>query len=123
MGVPILIHFPVNMIIFLAPLSGFNQVLTENSDVNRLVGYLSYLSNNTRQLMALQTDSVNLWQMLCSNKILSRIKFVLFLNKMDILDAKLQSGIEFSSFVTSYGSERPNETKAVSRCAFTILAE
>ncbi|KAF5318800.1 hypothetical protein D9619_010847 [Psilocybe cf. subviscida] len=90
----------VNTIIFLAPLSGFNQVLVENPDVNRL------------------TDSVKLWQMLCSNKILSRIKFVLFLNKMDILDAKLQSGIEFSSYVTSYGSERPNETKAVSRCTF-----
>ena len=32
-----LICYPVNAVIFLAPLSGFNQVLDEDEDVNRLV--------------------------------------------------------------------------------------
>ena len=32
-----LISYPVNAVIFLAPLSGFNQVLDEDEDVNRLV--------------------------------------------------------------------------------------
>ncbi|KAF8956308.1 guanine nucleotide binding protein, alpha subunit [Flammula alnicola] len=95
----------VNIIIFMAPLSGFNQVLAEDEDVNRL------------------TDSLRLWQMICSNKILAGVAFVLFLNKLDILDRKLKSGIQFSSFVTSY-TDKPNETKPVARYlldAFTSL--
>jgi hypothetical protein len=36
-----LFNCPVNAIIFLAPLSGFNQVLDEDEDVNRLVRCLT----------------------------------------------------------------------------------
>lgn len=53
--------------------------------------------------------------MICSNKILAGVEFILFLNKLDILDQKLKSGIQFSSFVTSYTSQ-PNETKPVAKC-------
>ncbi|KJA26908.1 hypothetical protein HYPSUDRAFT_36075 [Hypholoma sublateritium FD-334 SS-4] len=86
----------VHAVIFLAPMSGFNQVLAEDESVNRL------------------TDSIRLWQMICSNKILAGVEFILFLNKLDILDQKLKSGIQFSSFVTSY-TKQPNETKPVAK--------
>ncbi|KAJ3513146.1 hypothetical protein NLJ89_g3115 [Agrocybe chaxingu] len=92
----------VNIIIFLAPMSGFNQVLAEDESVNRL------------------TDSLRLWQMICSNKVLSNIEFVLFLNKLDILDSKLKSGIQFSSFVTSYVN-KPNETKPVAKYLLDVF--
>ncbi|KAF4616777.1 hypothetical protein D9613_008643 [Agrocybe pediades] len=92
----------VNMIIFMAPMSAFNQVLAEDETVNRL------------------TDSLRLWQMLCSNKILAGVDFILFLNKMDILDAKLKAGIQFSSFVTSYVN-KPNETKPVARYLLDVF--
>jgi guanine nucleotide-binding protein subunit alpha len=85
----------VNVIIFMAPMSGFNQVLAEDQSVNRL------------------TDSLRLWQAICSNKILASIDFVLFLNKLDLLECKLRSGIQFSSFVTSYEGE--NAKKPVSK--------
>ncbi|KIM46923.1 hypothetical protein M413DRAFT_7609 [Hebeloma cylindrosporum] len=93
----------VHIIIFLAPMSGFNQVLAEDESVNRL------------------TDSLRLWQLICSNKILANVEFVLFLNKLDILGAKLKSGIQFSSFVTSY-KDQPNETKPVARYLLDVFA-
>ncbi|EAU82769.1 hypothetical protein CC1G_10888 [Coprinopsis cinerea okayama7 len=92
----------VNMIIFLAPMSGFNQVLAEDESVNRL------------------TDSLRLWQTLCSNKLLAHVEFVLFLNKLDILDAKLKSGVQFGSFVTSY-VDKPNETKPVAKYLLDVF--
>ncbi|KAF9057266.1 guanine nucleotide binding protein, alpha subunit [Panaeolus papilionaceus] len=92
----------VNVIIFLAPMSGFNQVLAEDESVNRL------------------TDSLRLWQTICSNKLLAGIEFVLFLNKLDILDAKLKSGIQFSSYVTSY-LDKPNETKPVAKYLLDVF--
>jgi len=92
----------VNIIIFLAPMSGFNQVLAEDEGVNRL------------------TDSLRLWQTICSNKLLAEVEFVLFLNKLDILDAKLKAGVQFSSFVTSY-VDKPNETKPVAKYLLDVF--
>jgi len=86
----------VDAIIFLAPISGFDQVLTEDRTVNRL------------------EDSVLLWKALCANKILANVDLVLFLNKCDILDAKLKAGIRMARYVKSYGS-RDNTVDAVSQ--------
>jgi len=91
----------VNVIIFLAPMSGFNQVLAEDETINRL------------------TDSLRLWQAICSNKILAAVEFVIFLNKLDLLEAKLGSGVKFSSFVTSYKGE--NSTKPVAKYLLEVF--
>lgn len=53
--------------------------------------------------------------MICSNRILASVDLILFLNKIDILDAQLKAGIQFSRYVTSY-RDRPNETAAVTKC-------
>ncbi|KAH9477866.1 Guanine nucleotide-binding protein alpha-4 subunit [Psilocybe cubensis] len=92
----------IDIIIFLAPMSGFNQVLAEDTNVNRL------------------TDSLRLWQSICSNRILAGVEFVLFLNKLDILESKLKSGIQFADFVTSYGN-KPNETEPVSKYLLDVF--
>ncbi|KIJ96986.1 hypothetical protein K443DRAFT_633416 [Laccaria amethystina LaAM-08-1] len=92
----------VNIIIFLAPMSGFNQVLAEDESINRL------------------TDSLRLWQEICSNKVLASVEFVIFLNKFDILESKLKSGIQFSQFVTSYVG-KPNEPKPVARYMLDVF--
>ncbi|KAI0032591.1 G-alpha-domain-containing protein [Vararia minispora EC-137] len=84
----------VNMLLFLAPVSAFDQTLAEDSSVNRL------------------WDSFLIWRTVCSSKLLRDVSFILLLNKYDILDAKLKSGIQFASHVTSY-KRRPNETEAV----------
>ncbi|KAF8651605.1 hypothetical protein AX16_004672 [Volvariella volvacea WC 439] len=86
----------VNVIIFLAPISAFNQTLTEDDGMNRL------------------TDSIQLWQDLCSNKLLSNIELIIFLNKLDVLDSKLKAGVRFADYVVSY-APRPNETKPVAK--------
>ncbi|TFK74549.1 G-alpha-domain-containing protein [Pluteus cervinus] len=80
----------MDAIIFLAPISCFDQVLAEDSSVNRL------------------EDSILLWRSVVSNPLLKKTNIVLFLNKIDILKAKLASGVQFGHYVVSYG-ERPND--------------
>ncbi|KAF8323896.1 G-alpha-domain-containing protein [Clavulina sp. PMI_390] len=80
----------VDALIFLAPLSAFNQVLAEDPRVNRVA------------------DSLHLFRAICSNKLLMHVNMVLFLNKIDMLHAKLQAGIELKKYILSY-EDRPNE--------------
>ncbi|KAF8205858.1 guanine nucleotide binding protein, alpha subunit [Mycena galopus ATCC 62051] len=86
----------MDAIIFLAPISAFDQTLAEDSNVNRLA------------------DSVDLWTAITSNKLLHKTNIVLFLNKVDILQGKLASGIRFADYFPAYG-RRPNDYDSVSR--------
>ncbi|KNZ71357.1 Guanine nucleotide-binding protein alpha-4 subunit [Termitomyces sp. J132] len=86
----------MNGIIFLAPISGFDQVLDEDPNVNRL------------------EDSILLWKSVVSNKLLKDTEIVLFLNKIDIFQAKLAAGVSFGHFVVSYG-DRPNNFESTSK--------
>ncbi|EGO29383.1 hypothetical protein SERLADRAFT_457028 [Serpula lacrymans var. lacrymans S7.9] len=86
----------MNAIIFLAPISCFDQVLAEDPTVNRLA------------------DSVLLWKAIVSNPLLKKTDLILFLNKCDILKAKLTSGIQLGHYIVSYGN-RPNDFESASR--------
>ncbi|KAJ7512413.1 guanine nucleotide binding protein, alpha subunit [Mycena galericulata] len=86
----------VDAIIFLAPISGFDQVLSEDRTINRL------------------EDSVLLWKAVCSNKLLAGVDLVLFLNKCDILERKLKAGVRLARYVRSY-ADRENTFEAVSQ--------
>ncbi|KAJ6536343.1 guanine nucleotide-binding protein alpha-4 subunit [Mycena capillaripes] len=79
-----------NAILFLAPLSCFDQVLVEDERVNRL------------------EDSFLLWKIIVSSPLLKNTSLILFLNKCDIFKAKLASGQKFRDHVISYG-DRPND--------------
>ncbi|KAJ7770568.1 guanine nucleotide binding protein, alpha subunit [Mycena metata] len=80
----------MSAILFLAPISAFDQVLAEEPRVNRLA------------------DSVNLWTTIVSNKLLKDTNIILFLNKIDIMKSKLESGIKLVDYVNSY-AKRPND--------------
>lgn len=82
-------------LIFLAPISCFDQVLAEDRRVNRL------------------EDSMQLWKTVCSSKLLQNSEKVLFLNKCDILQAKLTSGVQFKDWVSKY--DGPNTLDGVTR--------
>ncbi|KAF9064323.1 G-protein alpha subunit [Rhodocollybia butyracea] len=84
----------VNAIIF--PVSCFNEVLLEDSTVNRL------------------NDSVALWRAIVSSKLLQNTTLVCFLNKCDILKRKLNNGILFRHYVGDYGNQ-PNDSTSVSK--------
>jgi guanine nucleotide-binding protein subunit alpha len=86
----------------MAPISGFDQVLAEDRSVNRL------------------EDSVLLWKAVCSNKLLANVDLVLFLNKCDILDAKLRAGIRLAKYVRTFG-DRPNDLDSASKCKLDSL--
>lgn len=109
----------VDMLLFIAPVSAFNQTLSEDRKVNRLVSFVCLWSLSERRsrlwLWDPQWDSFLLWKSLCMHKLLKKATFVLLLNKYDILDAKLRSGIQFREFVTSF-KDRPNNTKNVLEC-------
>ncbi|KIP06671.1 hypothetical protein PHLGIDRAFT_106742 [Phlebiopsis gigantea 11061_1 CR5-6] len=83
-------------IIFLAPISCFDEKLAEDRNVNRL------------------EDSFALWKMICSNKLLSRAQIILFLNKCDLLEKKLKSGVRVRDWVTSFGN-RKNDVQTVAQ--------
>ncbi|KAJ7078833.1 guanine nucleotide binding protein, alpha subunit [Mycena belliarum] len=86
----------MDAIIFLAPLSCFDQVLAEDESVNRL------------------EDSILLWKAIVSSPLLQETSLILFLNKCDILKAKLASGQKFGEYVVSYG-DRPNDFEHTSQ--------
>jgi guanine nucleotide-binding protein subunit alpha len=83
-----------NAIIFVAPISAFDQYLEEDPRTNRI------------------DDSLQLFTQICSNVLLKHVHLVLFLNKTDILRAKLNKGVLVKKYITSYGN-RPNEYDSV----------
>lgn len=61
-----------------------------------------------------------LWKAVCSNKLLSGVELVLFMNKCDILEQKLRSGIRLSKYLRSFG-DRPNDLENAQKCMFLNL--
>ncbi|KAH9848956.1 G-alpha-domain-containing protein [Lenzites betulinus] len=85
-----------NAILFLAPISCFDELLQEDRRVNRL------------------EDSFLLWRAIVESKLLAKCILVLFLNKYDLLDKKLRSGVQVRKYLPSYG-ERENSAPVVAR--------
>jgi len=106
----------MNAIIFLAPISCFDQVLAEDPNVNRLVS-VSYvrLVSSDRLVSSVQADSVQLWSSIVSNKLLADTPLVLFLNKCDLLRTKIEAGSHFAKHIVSY-ADRPNTFEGCSNC-------
>lgn len=86
----------MNAILFLAPISAFDQLLEEDSRVYRI------------------EDSMLLWREICRNKLLARVDLILFLNKVDLLQKKLVSGIPLKKYVPQYAG--PNTVGEVCKC-------
>ncbi|KAF9527626.1 guanine nucleotide binding protein, alpha subunit [Crepidotus variabilis] len=84
----------MDAIIFLAPISCFDEVLEEDHKINRL------------------EDTFKLWTSIVSNPLLKNTNIILFLNKVDILRTKLAGGVMLKDHVVSYG-DRPNDVDNV----------
>ncbi|KAI0093160.1 guanine nucleotide binding protein, alpha subunit [Irpex rosettiformis] len=84
----------VNAMIFLSPISNFDVFLPEDPSVNSML------------------DSFSLWKQICESKLLTQATFILFLNKMDLLQKKLDAGIQFSAYVPLYKNQ-PNDLEGV----------
>jgi len=85
----------VQCILFLAPLA-FNETLEEDRKINKI------------------EDSFLLWKEICKSKLLTNINIILFLNKKDVLEATLASGVQVKDSVPSY-KDRPNDVKSVTK--------
>lgn len=87
---------------FLCPMSGFNQRLSEDRSVNRLVrpSLSASCARICTDSVGTQYDSMELWETVCRSKLLSKATFILLLNKADLLHAKLKAG-EAVGFRTS----------------------
>ena len=86
-----------NAIIFVAPISCFDENLKEDRRVNRI------------------NDSLLLWKAVCKSKLLSKAQFVLFLNKCDLLALKLKRGIRVQDHFPEFG-DQSNDLKTVANC-------
>ncbi|KZT23005.1 G-alpha-domain-containing protein [Neolentinus lepideus HHB14362 ss-1] len=86
----------VDAVIFLAPVSAFDEKLAEDPRVNRL------------------EDSYLLWKSVCRSKLLAKTQIILFLNKIDLLQKKLDSGVQVKDSVPSFG-DRSNDTATVTK--------
>ncbi|KAG9220981.1 hypothetical protein CCMSSC00406_0002419 [Pleurotus cornucopiae] len=85
----------VTTILFLAPISAFDEWIHEGRRVNRL------------------QDTYMLWQMLCESRLLTHVQIILFMNKCDLLAKKLKDKrIKVRDYVLDFGS-RPNDFKTV----------
>jgi hypothetical protein len=126
----------VNAIIFLAPISTFDQVLAEVGPLPPKVARLGSISPKDPHVNRLE-DSLLLWKSIISNKLLSDVDMILFLNKCDLLQvcshpqtlaaialtfckAKLDAGVRLNQHMVSYG-DRPNNYDSVSNCALTLF--
>ncbi|KAF8909854.1 G-alpha-domain-containing protein [Mucidula mucida] len=85
----------MDAIIFLAPLNVFDQTLEEAPLVNRL------------------EDSMGIFKHIVSSPLLKNTDIILFLNKCDLLQKKLNAGVRFNKYVVSYG-EKPNTFEGTS---------
>ncbi|KAJ7170870.1 guanine nucleotide binding protein, alpha subunit [Mycena crocata] len=83
-----------NAIIFVAPVSAFDQYLEEDPRTNRI------------------DDSLQLFTQVCSNALLKSVHLVLFLNKTDLLKAKIDNGLRVQKYITSFG-DRANDYETV----------
>ena len=82
----------MNAILFLAPVSAFDQRLEEEPKIYRI------------------EDSMLLWREICRNKLLVHVDLILFLNKVDLLIKKLESGIHLNKYLIQYkGSNTATE--------------
>ncbi|EPQ57632.1 G-alpha-domain-containing protein [Gloeophyllum trabeum ATCC 11539] len=87
----------INAIIFVAPISCFDESLAEDRRVNRL------------------DDSLLLWKGLCACPLLAGVQLILFLNKYDLLEKKLSpygGAVHAKDYIPGYG-KRPNEARSV----------
>ncbi|TFK72359.1 G-alpha-domain-containing protein [Pluteus cervinus] len=66
--------------------------------------FLAYLAEDNR--VNRLEDSYLLWRSVCSCKALARTQLILFLNKCDLLQAKLQRGIRIRDSVPSFGDRK-----------------
>ncbi|KAF5319704.1 hypothetical protein D9619_008511 [Psilocybe cf. subviscida] len=85
----------VDAVVFLAPLL-FNEFLEDDDNINRV------------------EDSMLLWQEVCENNLLAKTRIVLFLNKVDILEATLRAGIQVNRYIASY-RDQPNDLHHVTK--------
>ncbi|KAH9940535.1 G-alpha-domain-containing protein [Epithele typhae] len=86
----------INAIIFLAPISCFDEQLAEDRRVNRL------------------QDSIMLWKAVCSTKLLANVQLILFLNKCDLLQKKLTRGVRVVDYIPTYG-DRVNDAPTAAK--------
>ncbi|KAI9457117.1 G-alpha-domain-containing protein [Lactarius psammicola] len=86
----------VQAIIFLAPISVFDEKIEGEGGLNRL------------------EDSIKFWTTICRSKLLAKVELVLFLNKCDILERKLARGVSMRRYISTYG-DRANDMPTASK--------
>ena len=124
----------MTVIIFIVPLSAFNQVLDESGfflvlKTSRVAHHnYRHIREQASESCTVVTcglirdrpspsqfDSFQLWRTMCSSGLLAGITFIIIFNKRDLLAKKIEAGLQFKDFVTSY-KDKPNDPQSISKC-------
>ncbi|KAF9453940.1 P-loop containing nucleoside triphosphate hydrolase protein [Macrolepiota fuliginosa MF-IS2] len=91
-------YFPdITALVFLAPLSSFDEKLPGNPTINRL------------------EDTFVLWKTVCSSKLLAGVQLILFMNKTDLLLKKIAQGIQVKDHIPIF-DDNTNEFAPTAEC-------
>lgn len=114
-------HPTVNAIIFLAPISAFDQQLAEVRTHDTLCSQAGGGVLTAERVLGYQDPKVNrledsfmLWKSVIESKLLAHVNIILFLNKCDLLRKKVDSGVRLNHYMPTYN--RPNDYDTVSQC-------
>ena len=86
----------VTAILFLAPISSFDQGLVEEPRLNCL------------------EDSMRQWRELCRNRLLANTNLIICFHDLDLLQKKLERGVQLNKYLTRYNG--PNTLNEVCKC-------
>lgn len=81
----------VTAVLFVASISEFDQMLYEDETVNRM------------------EEAMKLFDYISNHQAFQKVNMMLFLNKMDLLEEKLNAGVQFSDFFPDYPGENTFE--------------
>ncbi|XP_042902982.1 guanine nucleotide-binding protein G(s) subunit alpha isoform X2 [Parasteatoda tepidariorum] len=85
----------ITAILFLVASSGFDQTIREDQKTNRL------------------QESLSLFQDVWKSRFLKESGFILFLNKQDLLQEKMEKGAQIEKFFPEYAHYQPNDSDEV----------
>ena len=112
----------VDAILFLAPISCFDEHLAEDRRINRLkdsfILWKSIVGSKLLQDATIIREPNPIW-ILVRALIQRQWRRTVFMNKSDLLEKKLKAGVKVNKYIPRYG-DKENKMMVFAKCAFRL---
>jgi len=113
----------VQAIIFLAPISVFDERIEGEGGLNRLEDSIKFWTTICRSKLLAKVIDFSIVILSCVPRgftsYVTQVELVLFLNKCDILERKLARGVSMRRYISTYG-DRANDMPTASKCTSSL---